>query len=61
MLHHLSFAVTDLARSGAFYDAVLAPLNYVRVWTRETANGYGLVGGGDKKPLSECSLLSVRK
>lgn len=22
MLHHLSFAVTDLARSGAFYDAV---------------------------------------
>ncbi|MDB6003467.1 MAG: glyoxalase [Prosthecobacter sp.] len=28
MLHHLSFAVTDIARSGAFYDAVLAPLGY---------------------------------
>jgi catechol 2,3-dioxygenase-like lactoylglutathione lyase family enzyme len=31
MLHHLSFAVADLARSGAFYDAVLAPLGYGRV------------------------------
>src|SRR4051812_31509837 len=47
MLHHISFAVTDLARSGAFYDAVLIPLGYVRVWTRQTAIGYGLPGGGD--------------
>ena len=47
MLHHLSFAVTDVMRSGAFYDAVLAPLGSVRVWTRETAIGYGLAGGGD--------------
>ena len=31
MLHHLSFAVADLARSGAFYDAVLAPLG---IWSR---------------------------
>ena len=48
MLHHLSFAVTDLARSGTFYDAALAPLGYVRVWADETAIGYGLPGGGDK-------------
>jgi catechol 2,3-dioxygenase-like lactoylglutathione lyase family enzyme len=40
MLHHLSFAVVDLARSAAFYDAALAPLGYVRVWTHETAAGY---------------------
>src|SRR5580704_17792926 len=48
MLHHLSFAVADLARSAAFYDAVLAPLGYVRVWADETAAGYGMAGGGDK-------------
>ena len=48
MLHHLSFAVVDLARSTAFYDAVLQPLGYVQVWADSTAVGYGLVGGGDK-------------
>jgi len=47
MLHHLSFAVTDLARSGGFYDAALAPLGYRRVWTDRTAIGYGLSGRGD--------------
>lgn len=48
MLHHLSFAVTDLARSAVFYDAALAALGYVRVWTDSTAIGYGEAGGGDK-------------
>lgn len=48
MLHHLSFAITDLARSTAFYDAALAPLGYVRVWADATAVGYGHSGGGDK-------------
>ena len=48
MLHHLSFAVTDLARSASFYDAVLSTLGYVRVWADSTAVGYGLSGGGDK-------------
>jgi catechol 2,3-dioxygenase-like lactoylglutathione lyase family enzyme len=48
MLHHLSFAVADLARSAAFYDAALAPLDYVRVWADTTAVGYGHPGGGDK-------------
>jgi catechol 2,3-dioxygenase-like lactoylglutathione lyase family enzyme len=48
MLHHLSFAVADLARSAAFYDAALSPLGYVRVWADETAVGYGSEGGGDK-------------
>jgi catechol 2,3-dioxygenase-like lactoylglutathione lyase family enzyme len=47
MLHHLSFAVADLRRSSAFYDAALAPLGYVRVWTSDTAIGYGLSGGDD--------------
>jgi len=48
MLHHLSFAVTDLARSAAFYDAALSPLGYVRVWADNTAVGYGPPNGGDK-------------
>lgn len=48
MLHHLSFAVNDLARSATFYDATLSALGYVRVWTAKTAIGYGYPGGGDK-------------
>jgi len=48
MLHHVSFAVADLQRSAAFYDAALSTLGYVRVWTDETAIGYGPPGGGDK-------------
>ena len=48
MLHHLSFGVTDLARSAAFYDAALSALGYARVWADSTAVGYGYPGGGDK-------------
>ncbi|UGA39874.1 VOC family protein [Chromobacterium haemolyticum] len=48
MLHHISFGVNDLGRSGAFYDAALAPLGYVRVFEHDTAVGYGKAGGGDK-------------
>jgi catechol 2,3-dioxygenase-like lactoylglutathione lyase family enzyme len=48
MLHHISFAVADLARSAAFYDATLACLGYVRVWADNRAVGYGSLGGGDK-------------
>jgi len=51
MLGHLSFGVADLARAIRFYDAVLAPLGYVRVWTVERQAGYGPPGGGDKLAL----------
>jgi catechol 2,3-dioxygenase-like lactoylglutathione lyase family enzyme len=54
MLHHLSFAVADLARAAAFYDATLVPLGYVRVWGDEAAIGYGLSGGDDKFALKRC-------
>ena len=47
MLHHISIAVTDLDCSAAFYDAVLAPLGYVRVFTGDEAVGYGYAGQGD--------------
>jgi catechol 2,3-dioxygenase-like lactoylglutathione lyase family enzyme len=48
MLHHLSFAVSDLTRSAAFYDAVLGALGYLRVWASPTGIGYGLAGGEDR-------------
>ncbi|MDZ4289873.1 MAG: VOC family protein [Prosthecobacter sp.] len=48
MLHHLSFGVSDLGRSSAFYDAALAELGYGRVWADTTAVGYGYPGGDDK-------------
>ena len=47
MLHHVSFGVSNLERSAAFYDAALAVLGYVRVWTDTTAVGYGLAAGQD--------------
>jgi catechol 2,3-dioxygenase-like lactoylglutathione lyase family enzyme len=52
-LHHLSLGITDVGRSVRFYDAALAPLGLVRVWSDirpgETgqAVGYGLPGGAD--------------
>ncbi|AYJ86719.1 VOC family protein [Sphingomonas paeninsulae] len=54
MLHHISLGVSDIEHSAAFYDAVLAPLGYVRVWDdivpggADQAVGYGIAGGGDK-------------
>ncbi len=54
MLHHISFGVTDLARSAAFYDAVLSTLAYVRVWADDSAVGYGSPGGGDKLAIKLC-------
>ena len=54
MLHHISFGVSNIERAAAFYDAVLAPLGYIRVWDdlrpgeADQAVGYGSAGGGDK-------------
>jgi len=42
MLDHLSIQCADLARSAAFYDAVLAPVGGVRVMEFPTAIGYGV-------------------
>jgi catechol 2,3-dioxygenase-like lactoylglutathione lyase family enzyme len=48
MLGHLSFGVRDLARTTTFYDAILTPLGYVRVWTSERGIGFG-EGHGDER------------
>ncbi|MBA8901547.1 catechol 2,3-dioxygenase-like lactoylglutathione lyase family enzyme [Phyllobacterium sp. P30BS-XVII] len=66
MLHHISLGVSDIERAAAFYDAVLAPLGYVRVWEDlrsgepDQAVGYGSPGGGDKlaikhRPKGQCA------
>ena len=61
MLHHVSLGVTDLQRAARFYDAVLGPLGFVRVWSDfdgdpdSQAVGYGRPGGGDKLALKQRS------
>ena len=51
MLGHLSFGVADLDRSRTFYDAAMAPIGFVRVWTSDKGVGYGPPGGDDKLNL----------
>ncbi len=51
MLGHLSFGVNDLDRAAAFYDRILAPIGFVRVWTNPKGAGFGPQGGGDKLAL----------
>jgi catechol 2,3-dioxygenase-like lactoylglutathione lyase family enzyme len=53
MIDHLSLSVRDLARSRTFYDAVLAPLGYHRMFDLEDASGYGR---SDPHPLKEQAL-----
>ncbi|MGO8915123.1 MAG: VOC family protein [Stellaceae bacterium] len=53
MLDHLSLGVGDLERSRAFYDAVLAPLGYGRVYDFDEGSGYG---PPEPHPLREQAL-----
>jgi catechol 2,3-dioxygenase-like lactoylglutathione lyase family enzyme len=48
MLHHLSFSVSNLEKSAAFYDAALVPLGYRRVCETKSFIGYGIEDGKDK-------------
>jgi len=41
VIDHVSVAVADLARSAAFYEAVLAPLGLAKLVTRERTVGFG--------------------
>jgi catechol 2,3-dioxygenase-like lactoylglutathione lyase family enzyme len=44
MIDHVSIGVRDLALSARFYDAVLAPLGYVKTDTREKTVGWARSG-----------------
>lgn len=47
MIHHISIGVSDIVAAGAFYDAVLTPLGYIRAFEdlrpgeKHQAIGYG--------------------
>jgi catechol 2,3-dioxygenase-like lactoylglutathione lyase family enzyme len=41
MIDHVSIAVRNLAAAGRFYDAILAPLEFVRLVERAGTIGYG--------------------
>ncbi len=53
MIDHLSLGVRDLARSRAFYDAILAPLGYRRSADHDDFSGYGVP---EKHALGEQAL-----
>ncbi|MDQ1702671.1 MAG: hypothetical protein QOF57_1923 [Frankiaceae bacterium] len=44
MIDHVSFEVSDLARSAAFYDAMFFALGVRRIAETETAIAYGVTG-----------------
>jgi catechol 2,3-dioxygenase-like lactoylglutathione lyase family enzyme len=61
MLHHVSLGAHNIERAAKFYDAALAPLGYVRVWSDRRpgehgqAVGYGPAGSGDKLAVKQVS------
>ena len=46
MFDHVSIGVSDIKRSGRFYDAVMKPLDVTRLSDGETALGYGEKNAG---------------
>lgn len=48
MLSHISFSVSDLNKSTAFYDAVLGALGFKRVYSGPNATGWGDDNGDEK-------------
>lgn len=59
MLHHISLGALDIERAARFYDAILEPLGYARVWTdlrpgeQDQAVGYGPKDSGDKLAIKQ--------
>jgi catechol 2,3-dioxygenase-like lactoylglutathione lyase family enzyme len=63
MMDHVGIQCADLARSRAFYNAVLKPLNFEVLLDHEVALGYGLdfpffwlSGAADTQPSREVHL-----
>jgi catechol 2,3-dioxygenase-like lactoylglutathione lyase family enzyme len=51
VLGHISFGVSDLARSRAFYDGTMGALGYARVYSGPHAIGYGAPGSDQDRLL----------
>ena len=52
MFDHVSIGVSDLRRAGAFYDAVLAALGFVRLHENHRSACYGPVGFTGEAPFA---------
>ena len=62
MLHHVLLEVSDLDRSAAFYDSMLAPLGWRRHFEEDQTIGWGIAkpvffiaAHHDPQPASACS------
>jgi len=59
MIHHMSIGVSNIIASGSFYDAILDPLGYSRVFEdlhpgeMHQAIGYGAVPNEDIFAIKE--------
>jgi catechol 2,3-dioxygenase-like lactoylglutathione lyase family enzyme len=59
MLHHISLGARSIDDAARFYDAALAPLGYIRVWSDlrpgedGQAVGYGSEGSDDKLAIKQ--------
>jgi N-acetylglutamate synthase len=59
MLHHVSLGARNIEEAARFYDAALAPLGYVRVWSDlrpgedGQAVGYGSESSDDKLAIKQ--------
>ena len=58
MIRYVTLGADDLEAAGRFYDAVLAPLGYVRLSTQDGEIGYGPRPVGDAKPRSQLFIMS---
>lgn len=63
MLHHVLLEVSDLERSGSFYDALLAPLGWRRHFEEDGTIGWGIAKpvffvAGNRGPSPGFGLLS---
>ena len=60
LLDHVSITVTDLDRSGAFYDAVLGALGVERLWRSEDRIRYGERGAPGETFVSIVKSVDTR-
>lgn len=52
MIDHITFGISDFARSTAFYDETFAPLGVTRLFNvpEEDTDGMKVTGYGDNRP-----------
>jgi catechol 2,3-dioxygenase-like lactoylglutathione lyase family enzyme len=59
MIDHVSITVTDLARAGRFYDAIMGALGHSRVGASDRWIGYGQRNGADDFSHSYISIFAT--